>query len=58
MGSLMLLDSAALYFRAFHGIPPDSMTAPDGTLNLAEGQEHAMRSPHTVVSSPDTTLSW
>jgi 5'-3' exonuclease len=38
MGSLMLLDSAALYFRAFHGIPPDSMTAPDGTpVNAVRG---------------------
>jgi 5'-3' exonuclease len=38
MGSLMLLDSAALYFRAFHGIPPESMTAPDGTpVNAVRG---------------------
>jgi 5'-3' exonuclease len=38
VGSLMLLDSAALYFRAFHGIPPDSMTAPDGTpVNAVRG---------------------
>src|SRR5258708_8487278 len=38
MGSLMLLDSAALYFRAFYGIPPDSMTAPDGTpVNAVRG---------------------
>jgi hypothetical protein len=34
----MLLDSAALYFRAFYGIPPDSMTAPDGTpVNAVRG---------------------
>jgi len=38
MGSLMLLDSAALYFRAFYGIPADSMTAPDGTpVNAVRG---------------------
>lgn len=29
-GMLMLLDAASLYFRAFHGIPADSMKAPDG----------------------------
>ena len=34
----MLLDSAALYFRAFYGIPPESMTAPDGTpVNAVRG---------------------
>ena len=27
---LMLLDTAALYFRAFYGVP-DTVTAPDGT---------------------------
>ena len=38
MGSLMLLDSASLYFRAFYGIPADSMTAPDGTpVNAVRG---------------------
>ena len=38
MGSLMLLDTAGLYFRAFHGIPADSMTAPDGTpVNAVRG---------------------
>ncbi len=38
MGPLMLLDSASLYFRAFYGIPPDSMTAPDGTpVNAVRG---------------------
>jgi 5'-3' exonuclease len=38
VGSLMLLDSAALYFRAFYGIPPESMTAPDGTpVNAVRG---------------------
>ncbi len=29
MGSLMLLDTASLYFRAFYGVP-ETMTAPDG----------------------------
>ena len=38
MGPLLLLDSASLYFRAFYGIPPDSMTAPDGTpVNAIRG---------------------
>src|SRR6266702_1036952 len=38
VSSLMLLDSASLYFRAFHGIPADSMTAPDGTpVNAVRG---------------------
>ena len=34
---LMLLDSAGLYYRAFHGVP-DSITAPDGTpVNAVRG---------------------
>ncbi len=34
---LMLLDSASLYFRAFHGVP-ESVTAPDGTpVNAVRG---------------------
>jgi 5'-3' exonuclease len=34
----MLLDSASLYFRAFYGIPQDSMLAPDGTpVNAVRG---------------------
>jgi len=34
----MLLDSASLYFRAFYGIPPESMLAPDGTpVNAVRG---------------------
>jgi len=38
VGSLMLLDSASLYFRAFYGIPADSMTAPDGMpVNAVRG---------------------
>lgn len=37
MGSLMLLDTASLYFRAFYGVP-ESMTAPDGTpVNAVKG---------------------
>jgi 5'-3' exonuclease len=35
--SLMLLDAASLYFRAFHGVP-ESITAPDGTpVNAVRG---------------------
>jgi 5'-3' exonuclease len=35
--SLMLLDTASLYFRAFYGVP-DTMRAPDGTpVNAARG---------------------
>jgi len=34
---LMLLDSASLYFRAFHGVP-ETITAPDGTpVNAVRG---------------------
>ena len=34
---LMLLDSASMYFRAFHGVP-DTITAPDGTpVNAVRG---------------------
>jgi 5'-3' exonuclease len=34
---LLLVDSASLYFRAFHGVP-ESMTAPDGTpVNAVRG---------------------
>jgi 5'-3' exonuclease len=37
MGSLMLLDSASMYFRAFYGVP-ETMTAPDGTpVNAVRG---------------------
>ncbi|MEE6274514.1 5'-3' exonuclease [Georgenia wangjunii] len=36
-GPLLLLDSASLYFRAFHALP-ESMTAPDGTpVNAVRG---------------------
>jgi 5'-3' exonuclease len=35
---LLLLDSASLYFRAYFGVPPESMTAPDGTpVNAVRG---------------------
>ena len=35
---VMLLDSASMYFRAYYGIPPESMTAPDGTpVNAVRG---------------------
>jgi 5'-3' exonuclease len=38
VGSLMLLDSASMYFRAYYGVPPESMTAPDGTpVNAVRG---------------------
>jgi 5'-3' exonuclease len=38
MAPLMLLDSASLYFRAYYGIPPESMTAPDGSpVNAVRG---------------------
>jgi 5'-3' exonuclease len=37
MASLMLLDSASLYFRAFYGVP-ETLTAPDGTpVNAVRG---------------------
>lgn len=36
-GSLMLLDSASMYFRAFYGVP-DSIKSPDGTpVNAVRG---------------------
>jgi 5'-3' exonuclease len=35
---LMLLDAPSLYFRAYHGIPEASVTAPDGTpVNAVRG---------------------
>ena len=37
VGTLMLLDTATLYYRAFYGVP-DTMTAPDGTpVNAVRG---------------------
>ena len=36
-GTVMLLDSASMWFRAFHGVP-DTITAPDGTpVNAVRG---------------------
>ncbi|HEY2507324.1 MAG TPA: 5'-3' exonuclease [Streptosporangiaceae bacterium] len=36
-GTLMLLDAASMYFRAFYGVP-ETMTAPDGTpINAVKG---------------------
>src|SRR5258705_10616361 len=38
MAPVMLLDSASLYFRAYFGIPPESMTSPDGhPVNAVRG---------------------
>src|SRR5258707_8985557 len=38
MAPLMLLDTASLYFRAYFGIPPESMTSPDGKpVNAVRG---------------------
>ena len=43
MGTLMLLDSASLYYRAFYGVP-ETMTAPDGTpVNAVRGLLDMMR---------------
>jgi 5'-3' exonuclease len=40
MGSLMLLDTASLYYRAFYGVP-DTVTAPDGTpVNAVRAAGH------------------
>ena len=37
VGSLMLLDTASLYYRAFYGVP-DTVRAPDGTpVNAVRG---------------------
>ncbi|HET9080638.1 MAG TPA: 5'-3' exonuclease [Trebonia sp.] len=42
MGSLMLLDTASLYYRAFYGMP-ETVTAPDGTpVNAIRGLLDAM----------------
>jgi len=38
MGTTMLLDAASMYFRAFYGVPADTMKAPDGTpVNAVRG---------------------
>jgi 5'-3' exonuclease len=37
VGTIMLLDAASMYFRAFYGVP-ETMTAPDGTpVNAVKG---------------------
>jgi len=62
VGSLMLLDTASLYFRAFYGMP-DTVTAPDGTpVNAVRGLLDTMgylvrqRSPASLVACWDA--SW
>jgi 5'-3' exonuclease len=51
---LMLLDSASLYFRAFHGVP-ESLTAPDGTpVNAVRGFLDAVA--HLVTTHRPTRL--
>ena len=42
---LMLLDSASMYFRAFHGVP-ESVTAPDGTPDRCGAGVSRRRQPH------------
>jgi len=38
MGTTMLLDAASMYFRAFYGVPQETMRAPDGTpVNAVRG---------------------
>src|SRR6478752_7358647 len=42
VGSLMLLDTASLYYRAFYGMP-ETVTSPDGTpVNAIRGLLDAM----------------
>src|SRR3984957_13065726 len=62
MGSLMLLDSASMYFRAFYGVK-ETMTAPDGTpVNAVRGFLDMVarlvrgRRPDQVIACLD--LSW
>jgi 5'-3' exonuclease len=62
VGSLMLLDSASLYFRAFYGMP-ETVTAPDGTpVNAVRGLLDTIgylvrqRSPSALVACWD--VSW
>jgi 5'-3' exonuclease len=62
MGSLMLLDSASMYFRAFYGVP-ETMTAPDGTpVNAVRGLMDMIsrliraRHPDRLIACLD--LSW
>ena len=60
MGSLMLLDAASLYYRAFYGVP-ETITAPDGTpVNAVRGLLDMItrlvrgRSPGRLVACWDT----
>jgi 5'-3' exonuclease len=59
MGSLMLLDAASLYYRAFYGMP-ETVTAPDGTpVNAVRGLLDAIgrlvrdRTPDRLVACLD-----
>jgi 5'-3' exonuclease len=59
MGSLMLLDTASLYYRAFYGMP-ETVTAPDGTpVNAIRGLLDAIarlvrdHGPHRLVACLD-----
>ncbi|HLK72434.1 MAG TPA: 5'-3' exonuclease, partial [Streptosporangiaceae bacterium] len=61
MGSLMLLDTASLFFRAFHGMP-DTVTAPDGMpVNAVRGLLDQItflvkaRKPDSLVACWDNT---
>ena len=60
MGSLMLLDAASLYYRAFYGVP-ETITAPDGTpVNAVRGLLDMItrlvrgRSPGRLIACWDT----
>ncbi len=62
VGTLLLLDTASLYYRAFYGIP-ETMTAPDGTpVNAVRGLLDMMsrllraRQPDRLVACMDA--SW
>src|SRR5262249_7288798 len=59
VGSLMLLDTASLYYRAFYGMP-ETVTAPDGTpVNAIRGLLDAIarlvrdRGPQCLVACLD-----
>jgi 5'-3' exonuclease len=54
VGSLMLLDSASMYFRAFYGVP-ETVSAPDGTpVNAVRGLLDMIT--RLVRSRPPTSL--
>jgi 5'-3' exonuclease len=62
VGTLMLLDTASLYYRAFYGVP-DTITAPDGTpVNAIRGLLDMMtrlvrgRSPGRLIACWD--IDW